>query len=273
MFRHPQPHFSDPTAPHHPSLRTDLQPDDERRLVGRNAVPGASGPNYPTPTTRSHSHSITQSSASDNGAEQSQLWSARSSGSSSRISNEYTTTPSAYEYSPHPFSSASLAARQGATGQYPSSHPVAEGPSHPSSSRGSERAPPSSFPHYNHGSSGNRPRSGHSSEGDETKSGYGKYECEYCSKRFNRPSSLRVSSAITPIWTCHSFQSAQIHINTHTGAKRLYFRLSPAECTADMNTSSVPMSFSKLWASFQCHVQYETPRSNTRDPPYFLGGR
>jgi hypothetical protein len=199
-FRHPQLHFSDPTAPHHPSLRTDLQADsfiDQRRFVGRNAAPGT---HYPS-STRSHSHSIGQSSALSDGAEQSQLWSARSSGSSSRISNEYAQTPSAYEYSPHPFSSASLAARQGTAVQYPSSYPVAEGPP---SARGSERAPPSAFPHY-HGSSGNRPRSGHSSEGDETKSGYGKYECEYCSKRFNRPSSLRVSSAITPIWTCHSF--------------------------------------------------------------------
>lgn len=238
-FRPPQPHHSEllllpntsTTAtssaaaaphPHHPSLRTtDLHLEsagiDQRRHVGRSAVQGASGAHYPPHSSRGHSHSIltpqnSNSALSDDATGgQSQLsWplASRSSGSSSTQSrnnnsieyNASAPSSSSHEYSPHPFSSASLSARQGAGIHYPTHH-VTEGQPHLSSStsRGSERAPPpSSFPHHHHSSGGNnnRPRSGHSSEGDETKSGYGKYECEYCSKRFNRPSSLRVSSAI-----------------------------------------------------------------------------
>jgi hypothetical protein len=186
---------------------------------------------------------------------------------------EYAQTAAAHEYSPHPFSSASIAARQGTAIQYPSSYPVAEGPSHPSTSRGSERAPPSSFPHH-HTSSGNRPRSGHSSEGDETKAGYGKYECEYCSKRFNRPSSLRVSSRQSCPY------GHVIHFNLHRSTSILTqgqsvctFHCALPDVLLIMKIYSLPVSLSKLWASFQCDVQYEASCSNTWDPPCFRGGR
>lgn len=49
-----------------------------------------------------------------------------------------------------------------------------------------------------------------------------RYQCPYCSKRFNRPSSLKVNDLINPSM-CRAPTStldSQIHINSHTGEKR-----------------------------------------------------
>lgn len=46
-----------------------------------------------------------------------------------------------------------------------------------------------------------------------------KYECEYCGKFFNRPSSLKVIISILSLKNCFS-NLLQIHHNTHTGQKR-----------------------------------------------------
>ncbi|CCA68950.1 hypothetical protein PIIN_02810 [Serendipita indica DSM 11827] len=203
------------SAPLHPSLYPRLRSDSvdeqqQRRHVGRSPVHTvADDVQHPSPSARSHAHSIPPSSAlSDVDTAQSHAWGGRRSMSgTSRSSMEYPPSSSSHEYTAHPYASS----RQ--TGQYPALPHVATAPAvpgpyssesstHASPSRGHDRAPPSSFPHGVYPTTVSRPRSANSSEGDESKPGYGKYECEYCSKRFNRPSSLR------------------IHINTHTGAKR-----------------------------------------------------
>ncbi|CAG7854134.1 SubName: Full=Uncharacterized protein {ECO:0000313/EMBL:CCA68950.1} [Serendipita indica DSM 11827] len=202
------------SAPLHPSLYPRLRSDSvdeqqQRRHVGRSPVHTvADDVQHPSPSARSHAHSIPPSSAlSDVDTAQSHAWGGRRSMSgTSRSSMEYPPSSSSHEYTAHPYASS----RQ--TGQYPALPHVATAPAvpgpyssesstHASPSRGHDRAPPSSFPHGVYPTTVSRPRSANSSEGDESKPGYGKYECEYCSKRFNRPSSLR------------------IHINTHTGAK------------------------------------------------------
>ncbi|KIM31859.1 hypothetical protein M408DRAFT_239741 [Serendipita vermifera MAFF 305830] len=216
-------------APIHPSLhRGDPismidNREQQRGHVGRSPVSTSS---YAPSSRRSHAHSIVSQSSSahsDDPSAPSHAW------TSARSSIEYAqTSTSSHEYAPHPYSSASIAARQNAAASAgghtaavainnsnpsssapaptsatsatftPSTTPYASegggsGSTHASPSRADrERVPPSSFPLYGVYSSGGRPRSGNSSEGDESKGGFGKYECEYCSKRFNRPSSLRV---------------------------------------------------------------------------------
>lgn len=227
-----QPSFVENTAPspQHLGSHTDTRADstiNHRRHVGRNTVQAPSGAHYPS-SSRSHSRSIAQSSGLSDDAEQAAPWSTCSR-SSSRNTIDYASASSTQEYPPHPYSPASLAARPGTSLQYsPVNHGGSssshsgyhgiEGPPYPAYVRGSERAPPSSFPQHGSHGSGNRPRSGNSSEGDETKSGYGKYQCEYCPKRFNRPSSLKVGSAIITIWTCHSqFIYTDPHQYSHRG--------------------------------------------------------
>ncbi|KAG8861015.1 hypothetical protein FRC20_011542 [Serendipita sp. 405] len=208
---HPHQSFLASPAPLHPSLQPRLRADsvdDQQGHIGRSGTHVPVDDVHQSPSGRSQAHSIAQSSGFSDDA--SQPWSRRSFGGTSRSSVEYPASSSSHEYAPHPFS---VTARRASGGsQYPPLPHVSststvpgpyssEGSAHASPSRATDRAPPSAFPHGAYPSSANRPRSANSSEGDETKSGYGKYECEYCSKRFNRPSSLR------------------IHINTHTGAK------------------------------------------------------
>lgn len=229
------PRESAPPLPIHPSLQHQHQHrEDPISIDNREHHRGHVGRSPVSATTRrSQAHSISQSSSahdhSDDPSAPSHAWTT----ATSRSSIEYASS-SQHEYAPHPYSSASIAARQNA-GLPPlptsSSAPTASnaftsasegGSTHASPSRAErERVPPSAFPLYGVYSSGSsRPRSGNSSEGDESKGGFGKYECEYCSKRFNRPSSLRVRQIS---FICFSLLiRSQIHINTHTGAKRAF---------------------------------------------------
>jgi len=201
----PAPRSSRESAPssiQHPSLNPRHSADpatiDRRGHAGNGGSPiqaTTSDAAHIITTGRSHAHSIASQSSSahsDEPAPSHAAWTDRSI--------DYSQTSSSHEYAPHPYS---ISARQKAGASPHTQIPVSstgstytsEGSTQASPSRGGveRHVPPSSFPLYGVYSSANRPKSGNSSEGDESKGGFGKYECEYCSKRFNRPSSLRVS--------------------------------------------------------------------------------
>ena len=71
----------------------------------------------------------------------------------------------------------------------------------------------------------------------------GRYECEYCSKRFNRPSSLKVQSS-TSLYSLDTERVPQIHVNKHTGAQRGCFSLyGPSRAVVDCNLVSSSQHF------------------------------
>lgn len=77
-----------------------------------------------------------------------------------------------------------------------------------------------------------------------------RYECPYCGKVFNRPSSLKT------------------HTNTHTGEKRALCSRSRAFTSLQRSPFSVHVPSPRMWSRIQCTEQHASARTSPRHFPY-----
>lgn len=97
-----------------------------------------------------------------------------------------------------------------------------------------------------------------------------KYECSYCGKGFNRPSSLKVGSCFHASQTSAHF-ALKTHLNTHTGAKREFLLYLVFFMVADISLqlSSVLMRAVAALLAFNrtCVDMHECTRNSSPHAP------